>query len=114
MIMMAMTNYDDDIYAHKKHRYLKSFEFLHGCQSILQREKYFKNGVDLVVCVTVVLSLKWLPVPIMTSQGKTTAQKFLKPSHCVKISLVRPRSGHEDISDHFHYTIFLAHLKYLL
>ena len=42
MIMMAITNYDDDIYAFKKHRDLKSLEFWHGCRSILQRKNISK------------------------------------------------------------------------
>ena len=47
-------------------------------------KKMFKkacNDVDLVLCLTVVVSLKWLTVPIMTSRSKTTAQKFFKPSY---------------------------------
>ena len=42
------------------------------------------SGVPLLVCVTVVVSLKWLAVPIMTSQSKTTAKEFLKPSYNVQ------------------------------
>ena len=104
--MIMTKNYDDDIYDNEKHRYLKNVFNFYTVVGQFCRKRYFKNGVELVVCVTVVLSLKWLPVPIMTSQGKTTAQKFLKPSHCVKISLVRPSSGHEEISEHFLYTFF--------
>ena len=35
----------------------------------------------MVLCATVVVSLKWLPVPIMTSEKKTTQEGKLKTSN---------------------------------
>ena len=71
-------------------------------------KKNFKkacNDVDLVLCVTVVVSLKWLTVPIMTSRSKTTAQKFFKPSYSyyywVKKVSIFGESIHEEIYDLF-------------
>ena len=54
----------------------KFFDQLSCCCLILQKIIWkVCIGVDLAVWVTVVVSLKWLPVPIMTSQSKTTTTR---------------------------------------